>query len=151
MARYYNASIRNLVYRLRKFKPILEESLKEEIERNQDVITDIIRTQLYAGIDGYKNDIKPPYTARTVKNKIRKGQPTDRVTLKDTGKFYKSLYVEFDSNGFRILSDDKKAEDLLEKYGEQVLRMTNSELTDFLRTHIRPVLTEKMKNYIKNG
>src|SRR5574344_1599685 len=85
MARYYNASIRNLVYRLRKFKPVLESALKEEVENYADFLTDAVRIQLDMGLDGYYDKIEPPYAPRTVKNKIRKGQPTDRVTLRDTG------------------------------------------------------------------
>ena len=38
MPQYYNASIRNLVYRLRKFKDILSEELKDEIMKHEDVI-----------------------------------------------------------------------------------------------------------------
>lgn len=151
MPKYYNASIRNLLYRLRKFKPVLEQSLKEEIENHEDILTDIIRTQLYSGIDGYMREIRPPYAPRTIKIKQRKGQPTDRVTLRDTGEFYNSLRIEFDDSGFRIVSNDDKAKYLIARYGGAILRIQNEDFTKFLRFYIRPVLAEKMKDYIKNG
>ena len=70
MARYYNASIRNLVYRLRKFKPVLESALKEEIENYSDFLTDCIRIQLDLGLNGYYDEIQPPYAPRTIKQNI---------------------------------------------------------------------------------
>lgn len=150
MSTYYNASIKNLVYRLRKFKPVLEDALKEEIERYQDFITDSIRIQLDMGIDGYYDEIRPPYAPRTIKRKIKKGQPTDRVTLKDTGKFYDSLYLEFDESGFRILSNDEKAKYLIAKYGSPILRVDNENFNRFLWFYIRPALAERMKDYLQN-
>lgn len=150
MSTYYNASIKNLVYRLRKFKPVLEDALKEEIERYQDFITDSIRIQLDMGIDGYNDEIRPLYAPRTIKRKIKKGQPTDRVTLKDTGKFYDSLYLEFDEGGFRILSNDEKAKYLIAKYGSPILRVDNENFNRFLRFYIRPALAERMKDYLQN-
>lgn len=151
MARYYNASIRNLVYRLRKFKPVLESALKEEVEKHSDFLTDCIRIQLDLGLNGYYNEIQPPYAPRTIKNKIRKGQPTDRVTLKDTGVFYGSLNLEYDDEGFRITSDDSKAKYLIAKYGDSILRLQNDDLNRFLKFYIRPALAERMKQYINNG
>lgn len=150
MAKYYNASIRNLVYRLRKFKPVLESALKEEVEKNADFLTDLIRLRLNLGFDGFYNKIQPPYAPRTIKNKIRKGQPTDRVTLKDTGDFYASLHVEFDEGGFRIVSNDNKAKYLLANYGDAILRLPDEDLTRLLKL-IRPALAYKMKEYLKNG
>lgn len=151
MPKYYNATIRNLEYRLRKFKPVLEKALQEEIERHEDVITDLIQTQLWMGLNGYGNEIMPPYTYTTVRYKKRQQQPFDRVTLYDTGDFYKSLKVEMDADGFRIVSDDKKAKDLLDRYGENVLRLMNESLTELIRVYLRPALAKRMKDYVKNG
>lgn len=150
MPKYYNASIRNLTYRLRKFKPVLEQYLKEEVERYSYILTDCIRIQLDLGTDGNMRMIQPPYVPRTIQKKIKKGQPTDRVTLKDTGEFYNSLYVEFDNDGFRVLSNDEKSKYLIAKYGGPILRIYNEDLTRFLRYYIRPALTERMKEYIQN-
>lgn len=151
MTKYYNASMRNLVYRLRKFKPVLESALREEIEKYSYDLIWAICDQLDLGLDGYYNKIQPPYAPRTIQNKIRKGQPTDRVTLKDTGEFYNSLRIEFDENGFRIVSDDDKSKYLIAKYGGPILRLPNEDFTRFLRFYIRPALIERMKDYIKNG
>lgn len=150
MAKYYNTSIKNLVYRLRKFKPVLDQFLREEVEKNADYLTDVIKIQLNMGLDGFLDEIQPSYAPRTIRAKIKKGQPTDRVTLKDTGKFYGSLYVEFDEGGFRILSKDEKVKYLVSRYGQAILRLSNEDLNRLLRMYVRPALTEKMKNYLQN-
>lgn len=151
MSRYYNATIRNLEYRLRKFKPVLESALREEIRNHEDVITGLIQTQLWMGVDGYGNEIKPPYTLTTVRYKKKKHQPYDRVTLYDTGDFYKSLRVEIEEDGFRIVSDDEKAQDLLDRYGEKVFRLMNESLMEIVRVYLRPALEKRMKEYVKTG
>lgn len=156
MAKSFNLSLRNLTYRLRKFKDELDKELKDEIFRLEDVIIKMItEEQLYdLGIEGRGIEIVSymPYSQRTIKRKLKKGQPTNRVTLRDTGKLYTSLHLELDSNGFYITSiDEKKAGYLLKKYGKTIFRLTNQNLNILLNDYVKPSLKEKMKNYILNG
>lgn len=152
MPQYFNASIKNLVYRLRKFKDILSDELKNEIMKHEDVIIQmVVRDQLYdQGIEGRGISIMSyqPYTARTIQIKQRKGQPYDRVTLRDTGEFYSSLHVEFDDDGFYVTSTDDKAKYLLARYGKTIFRLTNQNFTELLRNYIRPELQQKLKEKI---
>lgn len=91
----------------------------------QETKTDYLeqqRQQLYAGKDSDGNSITPFYRPATISRKKKKGQPTDRVTLKDHGDFYNSLYLDaMGSGGFDIKSDDPKAKWLFERYGLQIL------------------------------
>ena len=155
MAQYFNASLRNLTYRLRKFKDILSEELKNEIMRYEDVIIQMVtENQLYdQGIEGRGIFIMDyqPYTARTIQIKQRKGQPYDRVTLRDTGEFYKSLHVEFDDDGFYVTSTDDKAKYLLARYGTTIFRLTNENFSELLHNYIRPSLRERIKERLLNG
>lgn len=151
---YYNTTLRNIEYRLRKFRDILDDELKKEVMRHEEVILDMVRSQLYdEGITGKGVSIMSyePYAIRTIKRKIKKGQPYDRVTLKDTGAFYDSLYVEFDEKGFYVTSTDDKAKFLLAKYGTSIFRLTDENLSILLREYIRPELAEKLKNRMTNG
>lgn len=155
MSKYYNASLRNLIYRLRKYKDIIDTELKEEIMRNEEVIVRMIaEEQLYElGIEGKGIEIKSyaPYAPRTIERKKRKGQPYDRVTLRDTGEFHASLKVVFDDNGFYVTSTDDKSKYLLDRYGKTIFRLTNQNLSILLNEYIKPSLKEKFKNYILNG
>lgn len=151
--RYYNTSIENLVHRLRKFEEILAESLEEVIISLQDKITQLVaEEQLYKkGINGKGVEIMSyaPYAQSTIRRKSRKGQPTNRVTLRDTGEFHKSLFVVFDEGGFYIATEDEKLKYLEPKYGEAILRLTDENLKYLLQTYIRPMLAERLKNKLE--
>ena len=154
MPQYFNASIKNLVYRLRKFKDILDEELKDEIMKHEDVIVQMVtQEQIYEkGIEGRGTEIMSyqPYTARTIRIKQKKGQPYDRVTLKDTGEFYNSLHVEFDDEGFYVTSTDDKAKYLLARYGKTIFRLTDENFSELLSNYIKPSLQEKLKERLLN-
>lgn len=149
----YNATLHNLEYRLRAFKDSLPMLLEDIVRDKEDVIVSAIADdQLYRrGINGKGEKIMDymPYTARTIKNKKRKGQPTTRVTLRDTGAFHESMYVVFDSEGFYITASDEKTQDLVEKYGEEIFRLTDKNFTRIIRSHIRKELVKRLKQAIR--
>lgn len=149
----YNATLRNLEYRLRAFKDSLPMLLEDIVHDKEDVIVSAIADdQLYRrGINGKGRKIMDymPYTAGTIKNKKRKGQPTTRVTLRDTGAFHESMYVVFDSEGFYITASDEKTQGLVEKYGEEIFRLTDKNFTRIIRSHIRKELVKRLKRAIK--
>ena len=149
----YNATLRNLEYRLRAFKDSLPMLLEDVVRSKEDVIVSAIANdQLYRrGINGKGEKIMDymPYTAKTIKNKRKKGQPTTRVTLRDTGAFHESMFVVFDSEGFYITANDEKTQDLVEKYGKEIFRLTNKNFTRIVRSHIRKELTKRLKRAIR--
>lgn len=149
----YNATLRNLEYRLRAFKEHLPELLEEAVRAKEDVIVSAIADdQLYRrGINGRGVKIMEyaPYRPSTIRNKQKKGQPTTRVTLRDTGAFHKSMFVVFDSEGFYITASDPKTQALVEKYGEEIFRLTNKNFTRILRSHLRKELAKQLKRTIR--
>lgn len=149
----YNATLRNLEYRLRAFKDNLSMYLEDIIHDKEDVIVSAIADdQLYRrGINGRGKKIMSymPYTAKTIQNKKKKGQPTTRVTLRDTGAFHKSMFVVFDSEGFYVTASDEKTEKLVKKYGEEIFRLTDKNFTRIVRSHIRKELVKRLKRAIR--
>lgn len=154
MAKSFGLSIRNLAYRLRKFDEVLgKELVKLVLAHEEDVISAITEDQLYdKGINGDEVEIMSyrPYAPSTIKRKKKKGQPTNRVTLKDTGKWYKSLKLIYDIDGFYIVSTDDKHKYLKERYGEKILKLTREHLNELIH-NLRPELAEKLKDYLQNG
>ena len=149
----YNATLRNLEYRLRAFKDSLPMLLEDIVRDKEDVIVSAIADdQLYRrGINGKGEKIMSyrPYTATTIKIKKRKWHSTTRVTLRDTGAFHESMHVVFDSEGFYITASDDKTQDLVEKYGEEIFRLTNKNFTRIIRSHIRKELVKRLKQAIR--
>lgn len=77
------------------------------------------------------------YSSYTKILKERKGQPTDRVTLKDTGEFYKSFKCKYLSNGngeIQIVANTKKTDengnvtDLLIDWGKEIIGLDETSL-----------------------
>ena len=153
--RYFNTSIRNLAWRLRKFDEILGKELVNEImSHEKEIIEAVVQNQLYErGINGTGVEIMSyePYRPRTIKNKQRKGQPYNRVTLKDTGEWYNSLRLVDDVDGLFMTSTDVKNTNLKKKIGHTILRLTNENLSMILNKYIRPNLKIKLEKYLKNG
>lgn len=149
----FNTTLRNLEFRLRKFKDNLPLHLEDAIRDKEDVIISAIADdQLYRrGINGKEEKIMSymPYSPVTIKIKTDKGQPTTRVTLKDTGAFHDSMFIVFDVDGFYITSSDEKTPELIEKYGEEIFRLTDKNFTRIIRSHVRKELIKRIKHAIK--
>lgn len=150
----YNATLRNLEYRLRAFKDNLPLLLKDIVYDKEDIIISAIADdQLYRrGINGKGRKIMDyaPYTATTIRIKKRKGQPTSRVTLRDTGEFHESMYIVFDAEGFRITADaNDKFRNIITKYGDEIFRLTDKNFTRIIRSHIRKELIKRAKQAIR--
>lgn len=149
----YNATIRNLEYRLRAFRDSLPNLLEDAVRSQEAVIVSAIANdQLYRrGINGRGKKIMDyaPYKPRTIQAKKRKGQPTTRVTLRDTGEFHKSMFLVFDEEGFYVTSDNRKTPFLIKKYGDSIFRLTDKNFTRIVRVHIRREIERKLRQAIR--
>lgn len=149
----YNATMRNLEYRLRKFKDSIPDLLERIIRDKEDVIVSAIADdQLYRrGINGKEVKIMDyePYSDYTIKKKAKKGQPTTRVTLKDTGAFHEAMFLVFDKDGFYITSSDEKTPDLIARYGDEIFRLTDKNFTRIIRKHVRKEFVKQLKRAAK--
>ena len=57
--------------------------------------------------------------------KKAKGQPTDRITLKDTGKFYKTFKIEVKNDSFFINANPiKEDNNLFDDFGNEIVGLT---------------------------
>lgn len=149
----YNATLRNLEYRLRTFRDNLPLYLEDAVmAKEKEIVSAIADDQLYRrGINGREEKIMDyaPYAPRTIVEKMRKGQPTTRVTLRDTGEFHRSMFVVFDSDGFYVTSNDEKAKWLIQKYGETIFRLTNKNFTRLVRVHVRREIAKRLRQAIQ--
>lgn len=126
--------------------------LQDIILENEAYICDMnAQDQLYEqGINRVGVDIMDyaPYSPLTIQIKREKGQPYNRVTLRDEGDFESSFYVEADNEKFAIRASDWKTEDLVRKYGQQILGLTLENRGRLIREYIHPELIEKAKQII---
>lgn len=99
---------------------------------------------MFAGIRATGADITPAYAPYTVLIKDQKGQPSDRVTLKDTGQFYENIFVDVNSETFEIDSNDPKSEALQKKYGSRIFGLTPESRGEYVLYHFFPALRDRV-------
>jgi hypothetical protein len=94
------------------FDPIdlLDEAFKgAEV---QNTMIEFNQDQLQDGTDALGQAIVTiggsPYRPFTLKIKRAKGQPTNKVTLEDTGDFYKTFKVKINKNSYEITANFEK-------------------------------------------
>ena len=140
-----------------KFKKVGEELDTGEIAKkivrdNDNVLIDMnAQDQLYAkGVNrlGVRIDEYQPYRPLTIKVKIEKRQPYDRVTLKDTGEFYDSFYVETAEDRFYIKASDEKTNWLIKKYGAEIFGLTNDSLAEFINDYVKDEAYNRVKEIL---
>jgi len=131
-----------------KFEKLDSDRIVSDLIRaNNVLVADLQRAQLMAGKDAEGQEITPEYRESTKAIKRRKGQPTDRVTLKDTGKFYKATKAIILSDRFELDSLDIKRNKLTDKYGEQIFGLTEKNIA-ILREKIKPSILEIVRQRI---
>lgn len=122
---------------------------KEIVEKEEARICDMnSEEQLYEkGQNALGVDIMDylPYRPLTIRIKTEKGQPTDRVTLRDTGDFHGSFFVEANNEGFRIDAKDWKRDELVQKYGMQIFGLNDENMNELAHQVMLPELINKVK------
>jgi hypothetical protein len=86
----------------------------------------------------------PPYVPATIKRKIKKNQPYDRKTLKDTGDFYSGWFVKLGNDAFTLGSDERKNIFLQANWGSEIFGLTDESI-EKLRALVLPLLQERLK------
>ena len=146
--------IDNLRQRVTEFNELLQSGrlIQSIILENEYIITDMnSEDQLYEqGINRLGVNIMDyaPYSPLTIEIKKEKGQPYNRVALRDEGGFEQSFYVEADTQQFTIKAADWKTEDLIQRYGRQILGLTEENKIILIWEYIYPELKAKTKEYI---
>lgn len=104
-----------------KLDEIIEEITEEK--ETQDFLIKVLQDQLFeTGADGNGESLGK-YSFFTAQIKRVKGQPTDRITLVDTGDFYESYFIDAFRGGFIIDADGEKEDsNLFDRYGDDILK-----------------------------
>lgn len=123
---------------------LINRVLSDVVAANAVLLEEMNRQQLAAGIRADGSEITPDYTRATVQIKQGKGQPTDKVRLKDTGSFYQSIFVDVFKDAFEMKADDGKTLDLKAKYGDLILGLTEANKLAFAN-YIKPQFITRLR------
>ena len=91
-------------------------------------------------------DIGGEYSPFTVERKLEKGQPIDRITLKDTGGFYRSWDVKAESIGWVFTVDPLKDDtNLFDEWGKDIVGLFPKNLQIVIRVLLNRYRQETLK------
>jgi len=120
-----------------------------------DQITELNREQLWSGEDALGQVINTlggrPYALSTMRIKSTKGQPTNRVTLKDTGAFYKTFKVKQVKSGFEVIADFSKDDgDIRDNFSSDFdfLGLQDESLNEWVNEYFYPEFTRNLRKEI---
>ena len=138
--------IKTNISNLEKLEKGIVKTMQKTIKDNDVIIHELVsEEQLYEkGVNSYSVKISDykPYSPYTVTIKKEKGQPSNRVTLRDSGDFHESFYVNITDTYFEVLATDPKTGDLIKKYGKEILGLTEENISEILFNYIIPDLIE---------
>lgn len=125
---------------LKRLPQVLATTLEQVVRDNATEFELDNLEQLEAGLDATGQRIEPPYTGTTREIKKQKGQPTDRVTLRDTGDFYRGIVAQVRGQQVENVGTDEKTAALEEKYGPDIVGVSEPHLEDFRQELLLPEL-----------
>lgn len=128
----------------------LKAIVKKVLKNHRRKLIEVQRKQLMRGEKSTEAQILPPYKPSTVRKKQRKGQPVDRVTLRDTGKFYRYIHPVFHKENFTMRSNDMKMYWLERKYGNDILGIQEKEAKK-IAAEIQAEITREIVNALKRS
>lgn len=149
----------NLKNKIKVFNKISLENLFHSLFNNQEFQEYIIDLntidQLYSKGQDSTGESIGQYSDATIygtsnfKGKIEKGQPIDRVTLKDTGEFYGSFKTLWEGTDIKITANTMKgADDLLQQWGKDIVGLSDESLIK-LREFSKPLLRSLILTQLK--
>lgn len=96
---------------------------KKALQANAEGIAELNREQLEKGLDSENKDLGI-YRDFAYKNRFR---PVD---LKLTGDFHRSIKPEFASESFNMVATDEKTEKLQDKYGDDIIGLSDKSIEE---------------------
>lgn len=139
----------------RNFLKLNEDTAFKKVISDKEIQLEAVRLntdeQLYIrGVDVHGNKLRSIYARfgkfyadRTIQIKNEKGQPTDRVTMRDTGAMYKTEKAIIKANELKL---DMNTYDLEENWGQFVGLDTVSKVQ--LVDKAKPIIKEYVKDTI---
>lgn len=126
-------NVDDIINNWRAFDPAV--AALEAFDDTHEIWADMNASQMYEGINAKDEPITldgtQGYAFSTVQRKERKGQPTDRVTLRDKGDLYAGLFAELTGNVIFTSTTVDYADDLEERTGKDIFGLNEGNIKEF--------------------
>lgn len=127
----------------------LRTAIPQIINEDSENLADRQAMQMNLGFKSNDRPITPEYSPFTIEEKRKKGQPADRVTLRDTGAFQAAIRVYADHMAIVFGSDDSKTSKLEEKYTKDIFGLNTNFTEDWVNESFYPKLKKHIEEVAK--
>ncbi|MDR2775626.1 MAG: hypothetical protein LBC19_12970 [Tannerella sp.] len=143
------ATVNQLIERLKAFD--VRQSCIDVVRENGDAIVAVNQEQLQMGQkkDGSKVGWYRSEQYAQFKNSMNPLPPFRVPDLRLTGAFYAGMKLDIAGDSFVISSSDSKAPDLVEKYGEEILGISEEGAQLVKEEITMPAMRKKTKEALK--
>lgn len=139
----------DLIRDAKKVQDQADSAVVDQVQANESKVVKLQIDQMYSGERGDGQEILPRYTPYTVLQKRRKSQPSDRVTLRDTGDFHDAIVIEYSNDAFQFDSTDEKRARLVRKYGPEIFGLNNGHLGQLIMA-LKPGYIDQQQKTLLN-
>lgn len=138
----------DLLRELRSFDSNAEEIAVHTARLFEAEILDMnTEDQLFSRGEDSKGASLGKYAPLTISIKKGLGQPTNRVTLKDTGDFHRSFFARFVGKYITIGATDSKAYKLETKYSKDIFGLSDNNVQELI-TMLKPEMINEFRRII---
>jgi len=143
--------VETFIKRLNEMEASINKSIQSSINSNKEVLIEQQTDgQMNKGKDANNITMQPSYALSTKKYKQGKGQPIDRVTLKDTGKLYDSINIQANTTQAVISTNVNYFKYLIDHYSNnKILGIQQKATEEFLEKYTIPEIEKNFKAIIK--
>jgi hypothetical protein len=134
--------IRAYISELKEIRETLPKKVDEIIHSKESYILGMLKKRLFDfGVDG-DGKLIGTYSNKTKILKKKKGQRTSFITLRDTGDFYKGMFIDNFPGRIFIDSRDSITNILISIYGQSILELTVQEQQHIIDAVIEPEINK---------
>lgn len=142
--------IETALRKLDKMKASIPKGIQASINKNDHILIDQQTEQFDKGQDSQGAAFTPSYTPFTIGLKQAKQQPTNRVTLRDTGDLYNRLSIAAFADHFVISPNVPYFFELVERYdANTILGIQPEEMKDFLIDYSLPEIEKNFNQILR--
>lgn len=125
----------------RKFEALNTDQVIEEVLiESTGQMADLNAEQINQGVKADGSQM-PDYSFRSV---FQYGKPPGPIKLRDTGAWQQGLYARVAGDKIEFSSSDGKNDKLIDRYGNQIVGLSEKFKAEVIRESIRPGVKQKI-------
>lgn len=140
------STIDNYIKSLTEIADNMDQVVRTIVLKNEGQLLKTVKLRLFQkSLDANLKSLGK-YSSFTKARKKAKGQISNRVTLRDTGAWYRSMFIDFKNSEIIVDATDIKTGPLTDIYGDAILGLADFEKEHFVDSILDPEIDKIINN-----